>query len=68
MLKYSVNIGWSEEDEAFIALIPELPELSAFGDTPEEAAKEAGIAAKSFVKVYKEDGLTVPKPRFLEEK
>jgi len=63
MFKYSVNSSWSDEDQCYIALIPELPGLSAFGDTPEEAVAEAKIATEGFVKVYEEDGCELPKPR-----
>jgi len=65
MFKYSINLSWSDEDGCYIALIPELPGLSAFGDTPEEAAAEAKTAAEGFIKVYKEDDCELPKPRKL---
>lgn len=65
MFKYSVNASWSDEDEGYIALVPELPGLSAFGDTPEEAVAEAKIAAEGFIKVFQEDGCEVPNPRKL---
>jgi predicted RNase H-like HicB family nuclease len=66
MLNYSVEAIWSEEDECYIATIPEFPGLSAFGDTQEKAIKEAKIALKGFIKVYKEDGCDLPKPYILE--
>jgi antitoxin HicB len=62
MFKYSVSLAWSDEDNGYIALIPELPGLSAFGETPEEAAQEAKIAAEGFLEVYEEDGEPVPAP------
>ncbi|MFO8083874.1 MAG: toxin-antitoxin system HicB family antitoxin [Desulfobacterales bacterium] len=40
----------------------EFPGLSAFGETPEEAAEEAKIAVEGFLKVYQEDGCPIPKP------
>lgn len=66
MLKYSINAFWSDEDECYVALIPELPGLSAFGDTPEEAVAEAKIAADGFVKVLQEDGCEIPEPKKLK--
>ena len=66
MNNYSADVIWSEEDECYIATIPEFPGLSGFGDTQEEAIKEANIALKSFIKVYKEDGCNLPKPYVLE--
>lgn len=66
MHNYSVEVIWSDEDECYIATIPEFPGLSAFGDAQEEAIKEAKIALKGFIKVYKEDGCELPKPYLLE--
>ncbi len=66
MKKYSVNIVYSEEDEGYIATIPEFPGLSAYGETPEEAIEEAQIALKGFIEVFKEDGCRLPTPQTLE--
>lgn len=66
MLHYSLNIAWSEEDGAFVATSPELPGLSAFGDTPEEAAAEAQIAAQGFLEVMEADGDAIPEPLKVE--
>ncbi|MEW6663800.1 MAG: type II toxin-antitoxin system HicB family antitoxin [Thermodesulfobacteriota bacterium] len=62
MFKYSLQLFWSEEDDSYVATIEEFPGLSAFGDTPEEAAREARIAAEGFIKVLEEDGELIPKP------
>jgi len=62
MFKYSVNIAWSDEDQGYIATIPELKNLSAFGVTPQEAVKEAKIAAEGHVAILEEDGMSVPAP------
>ena len=67
MKNYSINIIWSDEDEAYIATIPEFPGLSAFGETEEEAIKEAKIALEGFIKVFEEDGCTIPEPQTLSE-
>jgi len=37
---YHINIFWSEEDEGYIADIPDLVACSAFGNTPAEALAE----------------------------
>jgi antitoxin HicB len=65
MFKYSINLIWSAEDESYIATIPEFPGLSAFGETPEEAAAEAKTAADGFMEVFKEDGRPLPEPALL---
>lgn len=35
MRKYTIGIFYSDEDEGYIAVVPELPGCSAFGDTEE---------------------------------
>jgi predicted RNase H-like HicB family nuclease len=65
MFKYSINLMWSDEDESYVATIPEFPGLSAFGETPGEAVEEAKIAADGFIKVFKEDGRPLPEPALL---
>lgn len=62
MHKYSMRIKWSEEDKGYIATIPELRGLSAFGETPEIALSELEIASKAFLEVLKETGERLPEP------
>ena len=42
MRDYHINIFYSEEDEGYIADIPDLECCSAFGHTPEEAWPRSG--------------------------
>ncbi len=65
--KYSAIVQWSEEDEAYIAIVPELEGLSAFGDSPEEALKELSVAKELFIKVMEEDGEILPDPEYMAE-
>ena len=44
MRDYHINIFDSEEDEGYIADIPDLRCCSAFGETPEEALREVEVA------------------------
>lgn len=44
MHKCTIGIFYSEEDEGYIAVVPELPGCSAFGETEEEALKEIKVA------------------------
>jgi predicted RNase H-like HicB family nuclease len=62
MQEYSTVIQWSEEDEGYIAAIPALPGLSAFGSTREEALKELEVAKEAYIEVYEEDGCELPEP------
>jgi len=61
-LKYTIEIFYSEEDEGYIAVVPELPGCSAFGETPEEALKEVKIAIKLWIEAAKKEGREIPKP------
>lgn len=67
MIKYSVSITWSEEDKGFIAIVPELNDLSAFGKTYKEASEEIEVAIKNFLKTLEDEGIPIPKPKKLEE-
>jgi len=61
-LKYAIGIFYSEEDEGYIAVVPELPGCSAFGETPEEALKEVQIAIELWLEAAKKIGRKIPKP------
>ena len=65
MSKHSMLIQWSEGDNAYIATVSELPGLSAFGSSPEEAVKELSIAKKAYLDVLEEDGEEIPEPALL---
>ncbi len=67
MNNYSTIIQWSDEDEGYIAIVPELPGVSAFGETIEEAARELEIAKQLVLKVYAEDGCPLPDPDKLRD-
>jgi predicted RNase H-like HicB family nuclease len=60
--KYAIEIFYSEEDEGYIAIVPELPECSAFGETEEEALKEIKVAIDLWLETAKKDGRDIPEP------
>ncbi len=62
MYKYAIEIFYSEEDEGYIAIVPELPECSAFGETEEDALKEIKIAVDLWLETAKKEGREIPKP------
>ena len=62
MYKYTIEIFYSEEDEGYIAVVPELPGCSAFGETEEEALKEIKIAIELWIEAAKKEGREIPKP------
>ena len=62
-LKYEVIIYWSEDDNAFIAEMPELPGCAADGATLDEALANVQIVAAEWIETAHELGREVPKPR-----
>ena len=62
MFKYSVSLKWSDQDEGYIAFVPELPGLSAFGNTPKEAIAEIEIAGEAYLESKREAGESIPAP------
>ena len=61
---YHINIFYSEEDGGYIADIPGLDSLSAFGHTAEEALAEVGKAKALWIEAAKAEGRRVPTPRY----
>lgn len=64
MKDHHINIFYSEEDEAYIADIPDFVMCSAFGDTPEEALAQVLIAKAAIIEVMREKGQPIPEPRY----
>jgi len=62
MFKYSRIISWSEENQAYIVSVPELPGYMADGKTPEEAVKNAEIIIQEWIETALEDGEEIPEP------
>lgn len=62
MNKYEVIIYWSEEDEAFIAEVPQLAGCSAHGASQEEALRNAQDATDLWIETAREFGDPIPEP------
>ncbi len=56
---FAVNI-YLDDDGAWLAHFVELPEVSAFGDTPEVALSELASAWDAVKATYLDEGLPVP--------
>jgi predicted RNase H-like HicB family nuclease len=61
--KYEVIIYWSEEDQAFIAEVPELPGCAADGKTYREALANVEVAIKEWIETATELGRPIPQPK-----
>ncbi len=66
MNKYAIEIIYSEKAEGYIAVVPELPGCSAFGETEEEALKEVKDAIGVWICYAEVEKREVPKPRGAE--
>ncbi len=60
---YAIEIFYSEEDEGFIAIVPELPGCSAFGETEERALQEVKIAMQLWLEAAREIDRAIPVPQ-----
>ena len=44
--RYAIVVFWSDEDDAWVADVPDLKSCSAFGGTREEAVVEIGVQSR----------------------
>ena len=63
MHKYEIIMYWSNEDNAFVAEVPELPGCAAHGDTQEMALAEVKQAMDLWIDTAREFGDPVPEPK-----
>jgi predicted RNase H-like HicB family nuclease len=63
MHKYEVIIYWSDEDQVFIAEVPELLGCMAHGSSQEEALASANQAIQLWIDTSREFGRPVPEPK-----
>jgi predicted RNase H-like HicB family nuclease len=63
MYKYETIIYWSEEDQAFVAEVPELPGCMAHGATQEETLANAKEAIQLWIDTAKEFGDPIPEAK-----
>jgi predicted RNase H-like HicB family nuclease len=61
---HHINVFWSEEDDCYVADIPDLRYCSAFGDTPEVALREVLAAKEAWLESARERGDPIPEPRY----
>lgn len=64
MRDYHINIFYSEEDQGYIADIPDLEACSAFGKTPDEALSELQVARDAWLKAARKARRRIPAPRY----
>lgn len=60
--KYPIEVFWSEEDEGYIAVAPDLPGCSAYGASEEQAIHEIHHAAEAWIEAATRAGHEIPEP------
>jgi len=61
-MHYPFEVFYSDEDGGYIAIVPDLPGCSAFGQTEEEALCEVRMAVESYLAALKADNRPIPEP------
>ncbi|MEG5061345.1 type II toxin-antitoxin system HicB family antitoxin [Microcoleus sp. A2-C5] len=62
-MKYEVIIYWSQEDQAFIAEVPELPGCAADGETYQAALQNVEVIMQEWIETAQQLGRIVPQPK-----
>lgn len=61
--KYEIIIYWSQEDQAFIADVPELPGCMADGKTCQEALANIEVVVQEWIDTATDLNRPIPQPR-----
>jgi predicted RNase H-like HicB family nuclease len=61
--KYEIIIYWSNEDQVFVAEVPELPGCTAHRNTSQAALAHANEAIQLWIDTAREFGDPVPEPK-----
>ncbi len=64
MSDYHINVLWSDEDDCYVADIPDLVHCSALGSTPQEAVEQVTTAKDAWIEAAREAGKHVPPPSY----
>jgi predicted RNase H-like HicB family nuclease len=62
--RFHINIFWSDDDQCWIASVPDLHPCSAHGDSPPEALKEVEVAIGLWLDWARGKGLPIPEPTY----
>jgi predicted RNase H-like HicB family nuclease len=63
MSRYEVIIYWSQEDDAFVVEVPELPGCMADGATYQEALTNAEVVIQEWLDAARDLGRPIPEPK-----
>ena len=63
MIRYELILYWSDDDQAFIAEVPELAGCMADGGTYQEALTNVETIIQEWIEVAQALGRTIPEPK-----
>jgi predicted RNase H-like HicB family nuclease len=63
MPKYEIIMYWSQEDQAFIAEVPELSGCAADGSTYQQALANVEVVIQEWLETARELGRPIPEPK-----
>jgi predicted RNase H-like HicB family nuclease len=64
MRDYHINVFYSDEDNGWIADVPDLTACSAFGKTPQDALREVVKAKDAWLEAAQAEHKPIPEPRY----
>lgn len=59
-----INIFWSDEDDCYVADIPDLVYCSTVGPTPQAALEQLEIAKTAWLETARAEGEPIPPPSY----
>lgn len=59
---YPIEVFWSDEDQIWIANVPDLAFCTGHGATPQSAVEEVEIAVEAWLDAARKNGLDIPEP------
>lgn len=62
-IRYELIIYWSDDDQAFVVQVPELPGCMADGETYEQAVANAQRVIEEWIETARELGRPIPEPK-----
>jgi predicted RNase H-like HicB family nuclease len=63
MTKHQIILYWSDEEQSFIAEVPELAGCAADGSTRQEALANVEVVIDEWIETAKELGRSIPEPK-----
>lgn len=60
--RYEIHIFWSEDDQAFLVEVPDLPGCMADGVTYEQAVSNAQVIIAQWIETARALGRPIPEP------